>query len=94
VQVTTSGVRTHTEVLDGELVLRESDWDPYTTLLPQRGPVTAELVTTRHTGRSIRPAGPLDPDAFEPFADTIGGSRWPGDRGAPLHPPAAPGGSR
>jgi acetoacetate decarboxylase len=94
VQVTTSGVRTHTELLDGELVLRDSDWDPYTALLPQLGPVTAELVTTRHTGRSISAAGPLDPDAFWPFADTIGGSRWPGDRGAPRRPPAAPGGAR
>jgi acetoacetate decarboxylase len=94
VQVTTSGVRTHTEALDGELVLRESDWDPCATLLPMRGRATAELVTTRHTGRSIAPAGPLDPDAFWPFADTIGGSRWPGDRGAPRRPPAAPGGAR
>lgn len=93
VQVSTSGVRTRTEVLDGELVLRDSDWDPYTTLLPMRGPATGELVTTRHTARSIRTAGPLDPDAFWPFADTIGGSRWPGDRGAPRRPPAAPGGT-
>lgn len=90
VQVTTSGVRTHTEVLDGELVLRDSDWDPYTTLLPMLGPATAELVSTRHTGRSIAVAGALDPDAFWPYADTIGGSRWPGDRGAPRQPPAAP----
>jgi acetoacetate decarboxylase len=94
VRVTTSGVRTHTELLDGELELRDSDWDPYTALLPMRGPATAELVTTRHTGRSIQVAGALDPDAFWPFADTIGGSRWPGDRGAPRRPPAAPGGAR
>lgn len=94
VQVTTSGVRTHTELLEGELILRDSVWDPYTSLLPMRGPASAELVTTRHTGRSIRAVGPLDPDAFWPFADTIGGSRWPGDRGAPRRPPAAPGGAR
>ncbi|MFM7063122.1 MAG: acetoacetate decarboxylase, partial [Actinomycetes bacterium] len=94
VQVTTSGVRTHTELVDGELTLRDSDWDPYTALLPVRGAATAELVTTRHTGRSISAAGELDPDAFWPFADTIGGSRWPGDRGAPRRPPAAPGGAR
>lgn len=94
VQVTTSGVRTRTEVLEGTLELRDSDWDPYTTLLPALGPATAELVTTRHTGRSIRVAGPLDPDAFAPFADTIGGSRWPGERGAPRRPPTAPGGAR
>jgi acetoacetate decarboxylase len=88
VEVTTSGVRTRTEQLDGELVLRDSDWDPYTSLLPRRGDAVAELVTTRHTGRSIRAAGPLDPDGFWPYADTIGGSRWPGDRGAPRRPPA------
>jgi hypothetical protein len=28
-------------------------------------------------------AGALDPIAFWPHADTIGGSRWPGDRGGP-----------
>jgi acetoacetate decarboxylase len=94
VRVTTSGVRTHTEVLDGELTLRDSEWDPYTALLPMLGPATAELVTTRHTGRSITPSGPLDPDGFLPYADTIGGSRWPGDRGAPRRPPTAPGAAR
>ena len=93
VQVTTSGVRTRTEVLDGELVLRDSDWDPYTTLLPMTGPATAELVTTRHTGRAISTAGALDPDAFWPYVDTSGGSRGPGQRGAPRRPPAAPGGA-
>ena len=93
VQVTTSGVRTHTELLDGELVLRDSDWDPYTALLPQLGDATAELVTTRHTGRSVGTAGPLDPEAFLAYSDSIGGSRWPGDRGAPRRPPTAPGGT-
>ena len=33
--------------------------------------------------REITLAGPLDPIAFWPYADTIGGSRWPGDRGGP-----------
>jgi acetoacetate decarboxylase len=94
VQVTTSGVRTRVEQLDGELVLRDSDWDPYTALLPRRGDAVAELVSTRHTGRSIRAAGKLEAEAFWPYADTIGGSRWPGDRGAPRRPPAAPGGAR
>jgi acetoacetate decarboxylase len=92
VDVRTSGVRVHTEVLDGEVVLRESEWDPYTTLLPMRGAASAELVTTRHTGREIAVVGKLDPDAFWPHADTIGGSRWPGDRGAPRRPPSPPGG--
>lgn len=94
VDVRTSGVRVRTERLDGDLVLRDSDWDPYTALLPPRGPATAELVWTRHTGRDISVAGKLDPDAFGPYADTIGGSRWPGDRGAPRRPPAPFGGTR
>jgi acetoacetate decarboxylase len=83
VRVHTSGVATHTEALEGELVLRDSPWDPYTDLLPMRGPATAELVTTRHTGRAITLEGPLDPEGFWPFVDTIGGSRWPGSSGGP-----------
>lgn len=83
VRVRTAGFRTGCEPLEGELVLRESPWDPYTELLPPRGPATAELVTSRLTDREISVAGPLDPDAFWPHADTIGGSRWPGFRGAP-----------
>lgn len=94
VRVSTTGIRVHTEPLEGELVLRDSDWDPYTTLLPRRGPARAELVTMRPTGRSMCVAGTLDPDAFTPFLDTIGGSRWPGERGAPRRSPAPPGGAR
>ena len=87
VRVHTAGIRTHVETLDGDLRLQDSPWDPYTELLPMRGPATAELVTTRHTAREITLAGPLDPDAFWPHADTIGGSRWPGERGAPRRRP-------
>ena len=87
VRVRTAGVVTHTETLDGQLTLADSPWDPYTELLPMAGPATAELVTTRHTAREITLAGPLDPDAFWPHADTIGGSRWPGERGAPRRRP-------
>ncbi|MGB6059292.1 MAG: acetoacetate decarboxylase family protein [Microthrixaceae bacterium] len=94
VQVTTSGVPVRSESLDGELIINESVWDPYYALLPMLGPATAELITTRHTGRSIDAVGALDPVGFLPFADTIGGSRWPGDRGAPKRPPLAPGGAR
>lgn len=83
VEVTTSGIATHVEALDGELTLRDSPWDPVATRLPRRGDVEARLLTTRHTGRSVTAAGGLDPVAFWPFADTIGGSRWPGRRGAP-----------
>ncbi len=57
VQVTTSGVRTHTETLGGELVRATATGTPHTTLLPMLGPASAELVTTRHTGRrSVSPA--------------------------------------
>jgi acetoacetate decarboxylase len=83
VRVHSEGTITKLERLDGELQLHPSPWDPIAELLPMRGPATAELVTARHTARDITVAGPLDPDGFAPFADTIGGSRWPGDRGAP-----------
>ena len=91
VRVHTSGVATHIEPVDGTLELRDSPWDPYVERLPVTGPTTAQLVTTRHTGRAITLEGPLDPDGFWPFADTIGGSRWPGHQGGPCPPdPARP----
>ncbi len=71
------------EELEGELVLRDSPWDPHTELLPMREQLSARLVTSAHKDRSITLAGPLDPVAFWPHADTIGGSRWPGTRGGP-----------
>lgn len=83
VRVRTEGTTSRIETLEGEFVLRESRWDPYTELLPQVGPAVAELVTTRFTARDITLVYPLDPDAFWPYADTIGGSRWPGTRGGP-----------
>lgn len=83
VGVRTVGTTVHAEQLDGELTLTPSRWDPCAELLPMRGEASAELVTARFTAREIAPAGPLDPVAFWPHADTIGGSRWPGDRGAP-----------
>jgi acetoacetate decarboxylase len=87
VDVRSAGVVTHLEGLEGDLQLAPSPWDPYTELLPARGPATAELLTARHTAREITLAGPLDPDAFWPHADTIGGSRWPGERGGPRRRP-------
>jgi acetoacetate decarboxylase len=89
VAVRTTGTMTHCETVDGDLVLRSSPWDPVADLLPMAGEATAELVTMRHTGRSIALAGPLDPDAFWPHADTIGGSRWPGEHGGPRPLPGA-----
>ena len=74
----------HEETLDGTLVLRDSPWDPYTELLPMREQSRrAWLVTPIRKSREITLAGALDPIAFWPYADTIGGSRWPGDRGGP-----------
>ena len=83
VRVRMVGATVHAETLDGELTLVDSVWDPVAELLPMRGPATAELVTNRFSARDITLAGPLDPVGFWPFADTIGGSRWPGERGGP-----------
>ena len=52
-------------------------------LLPQRELVSAILDTPTWLGREITLENPLDPDAFWPHADTIGGSRWPGQMGGP-----------
>lgn len=83
VDVATTFEQVHVEDLDGELMLRDSPWDPVARYLPVAGEVSAQLVTHRATARAITNAGPLDPDAFWPHADVIGGSRWPGDRGGP-----------
>jgi acetoacetate decarboxylase len=74
---------THEETLDGLLTLLDSPWDPYTELLPLEEVISASLVTTTHKLREISLEGPLDPIAFWPHADTIGGSRWPGQSGGP-----------
>ena len=71
------------EIVDGTLLLRDSPWDPYTSVLPIREQLSAHLVWSRPTSREITLAGPLDPIAFWPHADTIGGSRWPGYLGGP-----------
>jgi acetoacetate decarboxylase len=83
VDVATTFEQRHVENVDGAVVLRDSPWDPIARHLPvvQAGPV--QLVTHRPKARVITNAGPLDPDAFWPFVDVIGGSRWPGDRGGP-----------
>ncbi|PLW83602.1 acetoacetate decarboxylase [Kineobactrum sediminis] len=71
------------EAVEGELVLRDSPWDPLASLLPMREQVSAHLWWPIFLGREITLAGKLDPDAFMPFADTISGSRWPGTNGGP-----------
>jgi acetoacetate decarboxylase len=69
--------------LKGTLTLRESAWDPIATLLPMREQVSARLWTPVFKDRSIKLAGPLDPAGYWPFADTISGTRWPGNSGGP-----------
>ena len=74
---------TYREDVDGQLRLLESPWDPIAELLPQRELVSAILDTPTWLGREITLESPLDPDAFWPHADTISGSRWPGEMGGP-----------
>lgn len=83
-------VRVHTKYgtafnqkVEGTLLLRDSPWDPIARLLPIESEVSARLWTPSSFEREITLAGKLDADAFAPFADTIGGSRWPGEMGAP-----------
>ena len=70
--------------LEGDIVLRESPWDPIATLLPLREQVSTHLWTPTFLDRRITLAGKLDGEKFAPFADTIGGSRWPGEMGGPV----------
>lgn len=83
VDVATTFEQVHVENLDGDLLLRDSPWDPVARYLPVNEVVSAQLVTHQAKAREITNAGPLDPDAFWPHADVIGGSRWPGERGGP-----------
>jgi acetoacetate decarboxylase len=71
------------EDVEGTLSLRDSPWDPIAELLPQRELVSVHLDTPQFLGREITLEGALDPDAFWPHVDTIGGSRWPGQMGGP-----------
>lgn len=69
--------------VDGKLNLKESPWDPIATLLPMKEQLSAHLWWPEYKSRELSMAGPLDPKAFWPFVDTIGGSRWPGVMGSP-----------
>ena len=71
------------EKVEGQLRLLESPWDPIATLLPMRGAATAYLSLAMPTSREITLEGRLEPEAFWPFVDTIGSSRWPGTMGGP-----------
>jgi acetoacetate decarboxylase len=83
VDVATTFEQRHVEDVDGALLLRDSPWDPIARYLPVVDTGTTQLVTHQPKARVITNAGPLDPEAFWPFADVIGGSRWPGERGGP-----------
>lgn len=72
------------EEVKGQLILRDSPWDPMASLLPMREQVSAYLWTPIFLDRRITLAGELDGKGFWPFADTIGGSRWPGQDGGPI----------
>ena len=71
--------------VDGQLVLRDSPWDPIAELLPIEEQISAVLykASMDWRARSLTLHAKLDPDAFWPYADTIGGSRWPGLAGGP-----------
>jgi acetoacetate decarboxylase len=71
------------EEVQGELVLRDSPWDPLASRLPMREQVSAHLWWPTFLDRQITLAGELDAEAFLPYADTISGSRWPGENGGP-----------
>jgi acetoacetate decarboxylase len=71
------------EKVEGRLTLGHSPWDPIAELLPMEEQLSAHLWTPIFLGREITLAGKLDPEAFMPYADVIGGSRWPGQQGGP-----------
>jgi len=73
----------HREDVKGELILRDSPWDPLASMLPQRELVSSYLWWPIFLDREMTIAGELDEQAFLPFADTISGSRWPGENGGP-----------
>lgn len=63
--------------LKGELILRESAADPVAQRLPMREMVDAYLWTPDFLDRSITKAGELDAEGFWPYAETVGGTRFP-----------------
>jgi acetoacetate decarboxylase len=71
------------EVVQGLLTLNSSPWDPVADLLPVKESIENYLWWPEFLSREILVEGKLDPGAFLPHADTIGGSRWPGTNGGP-----------
>ena len=68
----------------GQLTLNESPWDPIAQNLPVRSEPECYLWTPVFYERSVTLDQPLDAAAFEPYANTIGNSRWPGENGGPI----------
>ncbi len=83
VRVHTKYGTAHDQKVEGKLTLRDSPWDPIARLLPMEGELSARLWTPSSFEREIALAGKLDAEAFVPYADTISGSRWPGQMGGP-----------
>ena len=83
VKVVTTYSARHLAEVEGTLTLRDSPWDPILELLPMREQLKVNLDTSTYTDRQITLEAPIDPEAFWPFVDTIGGSRWPGESGGP-----------
>ncbi|MAV76262.1 MAG: acetoacetate decarboxylase [Cellvibrionales bacterium] len=83
VKVFTKYGTAYKEKVQGQLILRDSPWDPIASQLPMREQLDAYLWTPIFLDRKITLEGALDPKGFWPFADTIGGSRWLGDQGGP-----------
>ena len=72
------------EIVDGDARAARQPVGPvHRAAADARAGVGAPRVVGVQKSREITLAGPLDPIAFWPYADTIGGSRWPGDRGGP-----------
>ena len=71
------------EKLQGQLTLKPSPWDPLASELPVRSEPEAWLWSPIFLDRRLTLEGALDADAFTPFSDTIGGSRWLGESGGP-----------
>lgn len=69
--------------VQGKLTLRDSPWDPIAQNLPVKSELDAYLWTPIFLDRTVNLGKPLDADAFEPYANTIGNSRWPGENGGP-----------
>jgi len=89
VRVHSNYTTAYAQKVEGEFTLLDSPWDPIKEYLPMESEASMRLWTPNFLGRDITLAGKLDAEAFLPYTDTIGGSRWPGQNGAPIKKTAA-----